>query len=92
MAKYMDDIRTPARIADAVTDDVHRAARLIDSGLWLFGAFTRGAGTQAEIAAAAEAADEAGEQVEAALTEARRAWRAERAAAAEAGMADGDGT
>ena len=33
LAKYLDGIRTPAQVHEAVTADVHRAARLIETGL-----------------------------------------------------------
>jgi len=33
LAKYLDGTRTAAQVHQAVTDDVHRAARLIDNGL-----------------------------------------------------------
>jgi len=33
LAKYLDGTRTPARVHEAVTADVHRAARLIETGL-----------------------------------------------------------
>jgi AcrR family transcriptional regulator len=33
LSRYLDGTRTPAQLHEAVTADVHRAARLIDSGL-----------------------------------------------------------
>ena len=33
LSKYLDGTRTPAQVHQAVTADVHRAARLIDAGL-----------------------------------------------------------
>ena len=33
LGKYLDGIRTPAEVRDAVTEEVHRAARLLDAGL-----------------------------------------------------------
>jgi AcrR family transcriptional regulator len=36
LKKYLDDTRTSTQIRDAVTAEVHRAARLIDTGLWSF--------------------------------------------------------
>jgi AcrR family transcriptional regulator len=36
LTKYLDDTRTPAQVREAVTAEVHRAARLIDTGLWSF--------------------------------------------------------
>jgi AcrR family transcriptional regulator len=40
LPKYLDAVRTPAQVHQAVTADVHRAARLISSGLDSFPAFT----------------------------------------------------
>jgi AcrR family transcriptional regulator len=69
----------------AVTDDVRRAARLLDTGLWAFNLpASRRARTQA--AEAARAAEEARRQVVAALREARAAWDEARSAAREAGQ------
>jgi AcrR family transcriptional regulator len=42
LSKYLDGTRTAAEIHQAVTADVHRAARLIDSGLSSFAAFAPG--------------------------------------------------
>jgi hypothetical protein len=33
LSKYLDGTRTPAQVHQAVTAEVHRAARLIDAGL-----------------------------------------------------------
>ena len=37
LSKYLDGARTPAQVRQAVTADVQRAARLIDTGLNSFG-------------------------------------------------------
>ncbi len=42
LSKYLDGTRTAAEVHQAVTADVHRAARLIDSGLSSFAAFAPG--------------------------------------------------
>ena len=39
LSKYLDGTRTPAQVHQAVTADVRRAARLIDTGLNSFAAF-----------------------------------------------------
>jgi AcrR family transcriptional regulator len=39
LTKYLGDSRTPAQVHQAVMADVHRAARLIDTGLSSFAAF-----------------------------------------------------
>ena len=38
LTRYLDGIRTPAQVHEAVTADVRRAARLIDAGLSSFAA------------------------------------------------------
>jgi AcrR family transcriptional regulator len=40
LGKYLDDTRTPAQLHQAVSADVHRAARLIDTGLSSFAALS----------------------------------------------------
>jgi AcrR family transcriptional regulator len=42
LSKYLDGTRTPAQVGQAVTADVRRAARLIDTGLNSLAAFTHG--------------------------------------------------
>ncbi|MGD0605814.1 MAG: TetR family transcriptional regulator [Streptosporangiaceae bacterium] len=41
LSRYLDGTRTPAQVHQAVTAEVHRAARLIDTGLSSFAAFAR---------------------------------------------------
>src|SRR5579875_1153338 len=78
-----DGLRGQA-LHDKVLDDVRRAARLLDTGLWAFSLpASRRARTQA--AEAARAAEEARRQVVAALREARAAWDEARTAAREVG-------
>jgi AcrR family transcriptional regulator len=55
-------------------EDVHRAARLIDSGLWTFGAMMDGVDNREQLKAAAITAQRAGRQVISALQQAHRAW------------------
>ncbi len=57
LRKYLDGTRTPAQIHQAVTADVHRAARLIDTGLSSFAAFTPGTDGQQDTQATADAAE-----------------------------------
>ena len=83
-------------VAAQVTADVHRAARLIESGLWAFEVMVQGAGTREQLRAATEAAQRAGRQVAAALRQAREVWRdvqqhAREGAAAAGGAIDGAG-
>ena len=42
LSKYLDGTRPPAQVHQAVTADVHRAARLIDTGLNSFAAWRPG--------------------------------------------------
>jgi hypothetical protein len=42
LSKYLDGIRTPAQVHQAVTADVHRVAQLIGAGLSSFAAFMPG--------------------------------------------------
>ena len=80
-------------VAEQVTAEVHRAARLIESGLWAFEVMVQGPGTREQLRAATEAAQRAGRQVAAALRQAREVWRdvqqhAREGAAAAAGATD----
>jgi predicted nucleic acid-binding Zn-ribbon protein len=75
-----------AALRAAVTGDLERAARLLETGLWSFN-LARGARARNQAIEAARAAEEARTQVLKALREARAAWdevrREGRAAAAD---------
>jgi AcrR family transcriptional regulator len=60
----------------AVSDDLERAARLLDAGLWSFNLLTQGARTRQQLREAAAAAEDVRRQVLDALEQARAAWRA----------------
>jgi AcrR family transcriptional regulator len=75
MRKYSDGIRSPAEVRDRVLDEVRRAARLIDTGLWSFGMVVQGNNGREQLKAAAEAANDARKQVVTAIKQARGAWR-----------------
>jgi AcrR family transcriptional regulator len=75
MRKYSDGNRTAAEVRDRVLDEVRRAARLIDTGLWSFGMVVQGNNGREQLKAAAEAANEARKQVVTAIKQARSAWR-----------------
>ena len=62
-------------LRDAVMDDLDRAARLLDAGLWSFNLLTQGARTRQQLREAATAAEDARRQVLDALSQARTAWR-----------------
>jgi AcrR family transcriptional regulator len=73
--RYSDGIHTPEELYAKVAAEVHRAARLIDSGLWSFGAMVQGGNNREQLKAAADAAVSAGRQVATALRQAKAAWR-----------------
>jgi AcrR family transcriptional regulator len=75
MRKYSDGKRSAAEVRDRVLDEVRRAARLIDTGLWSFGMVVQGNNGREQLKAAAEAANEARKQVVTAIKQARGAWR-----------------
>lgn len=58
-----------------VRDEVRRAARVIDAGLWSFSVMVAGRGNREQMRAAAEAAHSAGRQVASALRQARATWK-----------------
>lgn len=58
----------------AVFEDVRRAARLLDTGLWSFNQVEQGASARSQLAAAATVANEARAQVFEALRQAKAAW------------------
>jgi AcrR family transcriptional regulator len=75
MRKYSDGSRSPAEVRDLVLNEVHRAARLIDTGLWSFGMVVQGRNGREQVKVAADAANEARKQVVTAIKQARSAWR-----------------
>jgi AcrR family transcriptional regulator len=74
MVKYSDEKSTPSEVRAAVLEEVERAARLIDTGLWSFGMAVQGANGREQLRVAAEASNEARRQVVSAIREARTAW------------------
>jgi len=69
----VDGLRGQA-LREAVSNDLERAARLLEVGLWSFNLLARGARAKGQAAQAAKAADEARVQVVKALKQARTAW------------------
>jgi hypothetical protein len=65
----------PAQARDAVIAEVRRAGRLVDTGLWCFGAMAQGGAQREQLRLAARSVDEARRQVVAAIRQARAAWR-----------------
>lgn len=74
--RHAASARSAAELRDAVSSEVRRAARLIDTGLWSFGLAVQGANGRQQFQAAAEAANEARKQVITAIRQAREAWLA----------------
>lgn len=66
---------TPDKASAAILDEVRRAARLIDTGLWSFGLEVQGTPSAQQFKQAAEAAAEARTQVIDAVRAAKVAWR-----------------
>jgi AcrR family transcriptional regulator len=64
-----------AELHQAVADDLDRAARLLETGLWSFSLLARGARAKKQALEAAKAAEDARAQVLKALRQARTAWR-----------------
>jgi AcrR family transcriptional regulator len=63
-----------ADLRDAVSSDIERAARLLETGLWSFELLTRGARAARQAREIARAAEQARDQVVSALRQAREAW------------------
>jgi AcrR family transcriptional regulator len=75
MARCAEGGGSAKDLREAVTAEVRRAARLIDTGLWSFGLAVQGSGGHEQLRLAAESANEARKQVLAAIRQARNAWR-----------------
>jgi AcrR family transcriptional regulator len=75
IVKYSDMDISPMELRDRVLNDVRRAARLLDTGLWSFATVVQGANGRDQVKAAAEASNEARKQVLSAMKQARSAWR-----------------
>ena len=65
----------PAQAREAVIAEVRRAGRLIDTGLWSFGAIAQGGAQREQLRMAAQSVEEASRQVISAIRQARAAWR-----------------
>jgi leucyl aminopeptidase (aminopeptidase T) len=76
--RYADDSDSPEEFRDRVTADVHRAAMLLEAGLWSFGAMLKGGNSREQLKAAAEAAQQAGRQVSTAIRHAKSVWNCKR--------------
>jgi AcrR family transcriptional regulator len=76
IVKYSSGDLSLDEIRAAVLNDVERAARLLDTGLWSFATVVQGTNGREQFNAAADASVEARKQVLAALKQARTAWLA----------------
>jgi AcrR family transcriptional regulator len=72
--RHINDGLRGQALRQAVSDDLERAARLLEVGLWSFNLLARGARAKGQALEAAKAADEARAQVVRALKQARTAW------------------
>lgn len=102
MLRHIEEPYAPEKLRRSASDEVRRAARLIDTGLWSFGLEVQGTTNLQQVKQAAEAANEARKQVMVAVKAAKQAWtklneearahRLEQAAAyRRGGWADGRG-
>jgi AcrR family transcriptional regulator len=81
--RYVEDGLRGRALREAVSEDLQRAARLLDTGLWSFNLLAQGARTGSQWRDAAMATEEAREQVIAALKQARSTWQGLRGQARE---------
>jgi hypothetical protein len=72
--RYADSGHSATDIRRLVSDEVRRAARLVESGLWSFDAMVEGRTGRAQLKAAAEAAQLASREVASAVRQAKSAW------------------
>lgn len=73
--RHIEEGLRGAALGAAIAEDLERAARLLDTGLWSFSLLTKGARSRAQLQEAAKATEEARKQVMEALGQARSAWR-----------------
>jgi AcrR family transcriptional regulator len=80
--RHVEDGLRGRELHAAVLEDLERAARLLDAGLWSFNLLAQGARTRTQLRDAAAAAEDARRQVLDALKRARAAWQEIRASSA----------
>jgi AcrR family transcriptional regulator len=73
--RHVEDGMRGRELHAAVVEDLERAARLLDAGLWSFNLLAQGARTRTQLREAAAAAEDARRQVLDALKRARAAWQ-----------------
>lgn len=82
--------RAPDDALRIVTEDIRRAARVVESGLWMFGP-EEGRGSRQQFKTAADSAQLAGRQVVSAIRQARAAWEQMQRESGEHGRGPGAG-
>lgn len=75
MRRHVAESASLREVRDKVEDDVRRAARLLESGLWSFGTMVKAGTNKEQLRAAADAAQQAGRQVAAAIRQAKAVRR-----------------
>ena len=83
--RHMADGTSASELQPLIADDIDRAARLLDTGLWSFVLMVEGRKTKDQLRDAAAAAEQARQQVMSALRDAKEAWRVIREEARAAG-------
>ncbi len=73
--RHIEDGLRRRELSEAVSEDLERAARLLDTGLWSFSVMTAGTRSRSQLHEATLATEEARKQVMDALKQARSAWR-----------------
>lgn len=72
--RHIEDGLRGRALSKAVTSDLERSARLLDTGLWSFSLLTQGTRTRSQLRDAALATEDARKQVMDALEQARSTW------------------
>lgn len=75
MHHYANGDYSPDEAREHIATDVERAARLIESGLWSFGALMQSGSNRDQLKAAGDAAQKGARQVISAIRQAHRAWK-----------------
>jgi AcrR family transcriptional regulator len=80
LTRHIDEGLWGEALTAAVTEDVNRASRLLETGLWAFNHVTQTQRTKRQLADAASSLDDARKQIAEAMRQAREAWRTAREA------------
>jgi AcrR family transcriptional regulator len=85
LTRHIEDGIASGELADAIAADIDRGARLLETGFWSIQLLLEGRRTKQQLRDAAVAAEQARQQVLAAVRDAKRAWRDVRSDARAAG-------